>query len=408
MLSTRRQLLCVLITALLSAHSFATNAPVANTEGVWNAAFRYRYEGVSDDAFARDADANTARLRLGWRQPLASGFSVFAEGEGVVELSNDFNSTANRRVAYPVVPDPRAFELNQAVLAWQGESSHAALGRQRYVLDNQRFIGNVGWRQNEQTFDALSFDTKLGSAMTVRYAFLDRVHRVNGDEAIDPLAQERNLATHIINATYAYTDASLTGYGYFLKDQDAAAASTRTLGLRWVGNHAPDAQNSGLGWGWTAEFAQQSDYANNVGNFSHNYVLLEPTLSYSGITWRLGYEILGGNTRHAFQTPLATLHAFNGWADKFLTTPNDGLEDRYIGAGAKFGSGAWQDQLNWALAYHDFGADKGSRDFGSELDASVGAALGHGWTALVKLADFRSDGYARDTQKIWFQLEWVH
>ena len=419
MFSTRRQLLCVVITALLSGHVFAADPPAvsdalpaqsnkASDAGVWNAAFRYRYEGVSDDAFARDADASTARLRLGWRQPLASGFSIFVEGEGVAELGDHFNSTANRQVAYPVVPDARALELNQAVLAWQDDTSHAALGRQRYVLDNQRFIGNVGWRQNEQTFDALSLDTKLNTAMTVRYAFLDRAHRVNGDEAIDPLAQERNLAAHSVNATYAHTGGALTGYGYFLKDQDVAAASTRTLGLRWVGNHAPDPQGSGFGWGWTLEFAQQSDYANNSANFSHNYILAEPTLSYSGITWRLGYERLGGNGRHALQTPLATLHAFNGWADKFLVTPNDGLEDRYVGAGAKFGSGAWQNQLNWALAYHDFGADQGSRDFGSEWDASVGAALGHGWSGLVKLADFRSDGYARDTQKIWFQLEWVH
>ena len=167
----RHQLLCAAIAALLSGTSFAADPPPASDAGVWNAAFRYRFEGVTDDAFARDADANTARLRLGWRQPLASGFSVFVEGEGVAELGNHFNSTANRHVAYPVVPDARAFELNQALVAWQGESSHIALGRQRYVLDNQRFIGNVGWRQNEQTFDALSADAKLSTAITLHYAF---------------------------------------------------------------------------------------------------------------------------------------------------------------------------------------------------------------------------------------------
>ncbi len=409
--SKSRQLFCAVAAALISGYGFAADPPApsnASDVGVWNAAFRYRFEGVTDDAFGRDADANTARLRLGWRQPLASGFSIFVEGEGVVELGDHFNSTANRQVAYPVVPDARAFELNQALLAWQGDASHIALGRQRYVLDNQRFIGNVGWRQNEQTFDALSGDVKLSPAMTLRYAYLDRVHRVNGDEAIDPLAQERNLAAHIVNASYALTGGALTGYGYFLKDQDVASASTRTFGVRWTGSQAPVAPNSGLTWGWTLEVAQQSDYANNAANFSHNYLLAEPSLSYSGITWRLGYEQLGGNGKHAFQTPLATLHAFNGWADKFTVTPNDGLQDRYLAAGAKFGSGTWQDQLNWALAYHDFGASHGSRNFGSELDASVGAAFGHGWTGLVKLADFRSDGFARDTQKIWFQLEWVH
>ena len=323
--SPRCLLLCAVIASVFSATGFAADPPPLSDAGVWNAAFRYRFEGVADDAFARDADAHTARLRLGWRQPLASGFSVFVEGEGVAELGGHFNSTANRQVAYPVVPDARAFELNQAVLGWQGETSHIALGRQRYVLDNQRFIGNVGWRQNEQTFDAFSADTKLSSAITLRYAFLDRVHRVNGDEAIDPLTQERNLAAHLVNVSFAHTGGALTGYGYFLKDQDLAVASIRTLGVRWACSHAAEVVN----WGWTLEFAQQSDYANNVAHFSHNYLLAEPSLSYSGITWRLGYERLGGNGRHAFQTPLATLHAFNGWADKFLVTPNDGLQDRY-------------------------------------------------------------------------------
>ena len=35
----------------------------------------------------------------------------------------------------------------------------------------------------------------------------------------------------------------------------------------------------------------------------------------------------------SFQTLLATLHKFQGWADKFLTTPPNGIRDLYGSAG---------------------------------------------------------------------------
>ncbi|MBP6626116.1 MAG: hypothetical protein KA187_01735, partial [Arenimonas sp.] len=116
----------------------------------------------------------------------------------------------------------------------------------------------------------------------------------------------------------------------------------------------------------------------------------------------------GSDGRSAFQTPLATLHAFNGWADKFLVTPVNGLEDRYALATGKFGSGRLQDKLAWTVAWHDYRADRGGAAYGSEWNASLGFPLPGGLVGLVKLADYRSDGFARDTLKAWFQVEWSH
>lgn len=66
-----------------------------------------------------------------------------------------FDSGAGARRDRPAVIDPAGVELNQLWLAWKGERGGATLGRQRLQLDNQRWVGNSGWRQNEQTFDAL-------------------------------------------------------------------------------------------------------------------------------------------------------------------------------------------------------------------------------------------------------------
>jgi hypothetical protein len=372
--------------------------------GKWNASFRTRIESVDDDAFARRAEAATARLRLGWTQPFAHGFSLMLEGEAVGELSDRFNSGANGEVAYPLVPDAEATEVNQAWLQWRGERAGAIVGRQRIVLDNQRFVGNVGWRQNEQTFDALSFDARPLERLALRYHWLDRVHRVFGDEALDPRARERRLDGHLFNAAWSVPHGALVGYAYLVEDRDVASASTRTVGLRWAGS-AP--LRDELALGWTLEAAQQRDYADAPASFEHDYHLVEPSLRWAGIDWKAGWERLDGNGTHAFQTPLATLHAFNGWADKFLVTPPAGLDDVYLSAGGKFGQGAWQDRFNWTVAFHDFDAAHGDAQYGREWDAMLGSVLGHGWSAAVKLADYRSDGFARDTTKLWLQLEWA-
>ena len=45
------------------------------------------------------------------------------------------------------------------------------------------------------------------------------------------------------------------------------------------------------------------------------------------VTVKAAYESLEGNGARGFSTPLATLHAFQGWADVFLNTPADGVDD---------------------------------------------------------------------------------
>lgn len=391
-----RALLLALACAPAAAPAIA--APAA---GDWSAQWRYRHEAVDDDAFARDASADTLRLRLGWTRSLVRGVSMGLEAEGVAELGDGFNSGANGRTAYPLVPDARAFELNQAWLRWRGERVSATAGRQRIVLDNQRFVGNFGWRQNEQTYDALLLEATPRAGLVLRYAWLDRVHRVFGDEARDPLARERNLDAHLLNAAWQGPAGTLVGYGYFLDDQDVATASTRTLGLRWTGERAVGAAK----WGWTLEAARQRDHAGNPRDVDAGYFLVEPALIVSGLTWKLGWEHLGGDGANAFQTPLATLHAFNGWADKFLTTPANGLDDRYASVSGKVGSGRLEGKLGWTIAFHDFSADHGGAGYGREWDASLSFPLPFGFTGLAKLADYRSDGFARDTRKLWLQVE---
>lgn len=373
-----------------------SDAPPAALQLEWDA--RVRHEQVDNDAFAHDARADTLRLRLGLRAQFGSDWSGFVESAGVAAADGRYNSGANGHTQYPGITDPRGGELNQAYIAWQDNSFGGRAGRQRLLFDNQRWIGNSGWRQHEQTFDALAVQWVPTSDWSVRYAWLDRVHRVAGRDALNPLARERKLDTHLLNVAFKRGTQQWSGYAYLHEDRDLATASSATCGLRWVGKPA-------VGFGWTLEGARQTDYANNPQHFAHSYWLVEPTWTQAGITAKLGWERLGGNGHHALQTPLATLHAFNGWDDQFNATPDGGLDDRHASIGGKLarkGAGA---KFGWTLAWHDYRADRGGH-YGSEWNASLGYPIAPGLEALAKLADYRADGYGRDDTRFWLQLEW--
>ena len=389
------------ISLALAVSTLPAAAVAAPSDDGWSGHLRYRHESVDDQAFVRDASADTLRLRLGYRHGLGHGLAAGLEFEGVIDAGDRFNSTANGETSYPVVADPSSLEVNQAWLRWQGSTGGATVGRQRLLLDNQRFVGNVGWRQNEQTYDGIVSDFAPRDGLVLRYAWLDRVHRVFSDEARDPLARERSLDAHLANASWQTSAGTVVAYGYWLEDEDVASASTRTLGLRWTGGR----ELATTKLGWTLEFANQRDHAGNPLQVDADYFLVEPSATTAGLTWKLGWEQLGGNGSTAFQTPLATLHAFNGWADKFLVTPANGLRDRYASMSGKFGSGKLQDKLGWTVAWHDFDADRGGADYGREWDASLSFPMPWGFGGLVKMADYQSDGFARDTRKIWLQIE---
>ncbi|MEG2941137.1 MAG: alginate export family protein [Thermomonas sp.] len=362
---------------------------------------RLRSEHVDDAGFARHADASTLRLRTGLRLSLGDGWTGVVEAEGIA-ASGAYNSGANGRSTLPQVIDPPGVELNQAWLGWKGARGGMTLGRQRLLFDNQRWVGNSGWRQNEQTFDALALEFAPRKDTMLRYAFLDRVHRVNGDDARDPLARERALSTHLFNAAWKHGSQQLAGYAYLHEDRDVASASSATRGLRWTGSHPLPAGE----FAWTLDVARQRDHADNPLRFSHAYWLLEPAIKLHGITARAGWEHLGGNGVHALQTPLATLHAFNGWADKFLQTPASGLEDRYLGLGGNLGRERAGSRASWQLAWHDFRAERGSLRYGSEWNASLTVPLAKGLGATIKFADYRAAGFGRDTRKAWLQLDY--
>ena len=199
--------------------------------------------------------------------------------------------------------------------------------------------------------------------------------------------------THLLNASFGQVENwKFVGYAYLIDDEDFAPFSTSTFGARATGSISVGEQKIDL----LGELATQSDYADNPASYDAAYYRLQGIWSRNAFSAGLGFESLGSDNGQSFRTPLATLHAFNGWADLFLVTPEAGLEDLYVRGGYK--PGKW----NLQFIYHDFSAETGGEDYGSELDLLATRELGDGYSLLLKFADFRTDNTAfPDTTKFW-------
>ncbi len=358
---------------------------------------RYRYEFVDQDGFAKDAQASTLRTRLAYRSPTFSNLEFLTEVDYVRPIGNElYNSTRNGITDRPVVADPKGTQVNQAMILFRGiEDTLIRAGRQRITLDNHRFIGDVGWRQNDQTYDAFSVTNTSLAKTTIEYAYIDKVNRIFGPDSGTPAAEFQS-DSHILNAKYAWLpELNVTAYAYLLDFEDAPLSSNKTVGIRVNGSHVVSDRTAAS---YTLEYARQENHGENPNHYGANYILLEGALTAGGFTGKLGYEILQSDSAQAFQTPLATLHAFQGWVDKFLTTPADGIEDLY------FSVATTVHETNISLLYHRFSPETGGPDYGSEWDLVIKKPFAERYSIILKYANYDARSFSTDTQKFWVML----
>ncbi len=368
---------------------------------------RYRLEWVDSAAFTENAYANTIRTRLGYETGDFCKFKFLLEFENVAAIGDDhFNSTTNGRTQFPVIADPNATEINRAQVSYAGiPKTTVTLGRQKFDLLNQRFVGAVDFRQNQQTFDALRLTNGSIKRLAIDYLYLSRIHKVFGDD--NPLG-EIDSDSHVLAATYdGGALGKLNGYGLLLDFDETPAASSATWGLRYVVTKALDKQ-AGLSVSLVGEFALQRDYADNPFDYEEAYLNGEVSVALGGWSGMLAYERLGGDGAIGFSTPLATLHKFQGFADVFLTTPAAGVEDLNATAAYGWKAGPFGTDGRLYVVYHEFESERGGTDFGKEVDAGVNIALGKHWSAEVKGAIYDGRGAFPDRRVIWTSLRFQY
>jgi hypothetical protein len=367
---------------------------------------RLRYENVDQPAL--DADALTFRLRAGAEAKLGQ-FTLLAEAEGTTALVNNYNAfpfplpgNEQWRPGHSVVADPMSGELNRLQIHYKASGTTVTLGRQRINIDDQRWVGSVGWRQNEQTFDAVRGETKLGPvAADLTYAIKQRT--VFGSDAGRRTALDGHFIFAGLSSKVGPIQGKLFAYLLDYNEDFFLANSSQSYGLT-LGTAI--LLNSTTKLSLRGSYARQSDYGENPFDYAADYWSFEVGTTLAGFAVVGGWEKLGSDNGRGLQTPMATLHKFNGWADVFLTTPTTGLEDGYVSLGRKFDQVKALPGLNATIAFHQFDSDVGNIEYGTEWDASLGFKLGR-VAFLAKYADYDARDFGVDTRKFWLQAEWA-
>lgn len=375
--------------------STTTNQETFSTDTHVN--FRLRYEDVSvEENSTQDAQALTLRSRINFKFGQENGFSGLVEIDQISVLGIDnYNDTINGKSSYAKIVDPAGSDLNQAWIGYNSSSTQLKFGRQRILLDNQRFIGGVGFRQNEQTYDAFSLKYQGPQDLSVYYAHIDQVNRIFGDKSVN--GKHAN-STNLLNIKAPDSPVGkFTAYAYLIDNKQASRFSTNTYGLNLTHSLGP--------LDYIAEYAYQISAGNNLLDYHASYKRAVVSFTETTGVFSIGYENLGSDKALAsFITPLATLHKFQGWTDQFLVTQKEGISDLFL----SFTSTIKGVKIKTMM--HQFKSDRlaqgGFSDLGSEFALSGTKKLGR-FNVGVKYASYKAGDLIFnkvDTEKIWLTM----
>lgn len=364
---------------------------------------RLRYESAVVDDALLNADAVTLRARVGVKAGWKN-FSLLAESEATAGLVTQYNALPfpqaedQRRPQYTAIPDPANVELNRLQLGWRDGETALTVGRQRIELDDQRWVGSAGWRQNEQTFDAVRGQTAIGPVgLDASYLVAQRTpFGIDGGprQAVDGefilLGAGTKLAGFGIKA-FAYL--------FDFDETFALGNSSQTFGVLAQGSVPLGAAKFDL----KGSYARQADWRNPVRDYSADYGLAEGTATLDGFAVTLGWEFLGSDNGSSVQMPFGSQHKFNGFADMFVVTPPRGLEDAYAGAAYTL---PLPGKPRASLMHHRFHSAAGGSDYGTEWDAVIAMKLAK-FNLMAKYANYRADSFAVDTERFWLQVEFI-
>jgi hypothetical protein len=420
--------------------------------------FRLRYENIDQESFQgttaaakkqENASALTLRSLVGWQTAPYKNFSFGLQITDVHEFNDNFNDRRENQPEhnngtafaslekrkYPNVVDPGFTDVNQAFVDWTGiKNTRVRLGRQQLILDNSRFVGDIGFRQNMQVFDGVSILNKSIPDTELFAAHFDQVRQITTE------LRQGNI--DILNAKYRISPSeSVIGYGYFIdspnlgqnggnpaaiataaqggnglggsSDLPASAtnvnpsrtdASSKTFGARLDGVRKIDDSWKVL---YTAEYAKQDDYAGGNPLIDAYYYKFGGGAMYDVWSLRIDQEKLSSNDgKYGFQTPMGTNHLFQGWADHFLATPRQGIIDTFI---------TFAGSIEKAKLYAEYHVFKSDEDFqslghtavrpnlgvkyGTEFDASVAYPFTDKFMGKLEYAKFNeSDVYGTTLQ----------
>jgi len=371
---------------------------------------RLRYEHANQAGLLVDtSDAVTARIRVG-AVASSGALSATVVGQGTLAILDRRYDGLNRAATRPLIADPENVALFIAQLQYRSKALTLTGGRQKIALDDERFVGSVAFRDNGQTYDAarLELVPAKGLKLDIAYAWSARtIWGFQGRGARQKAVSGDNI---FANLSYTTTVGTLTGFAY-LVDQDEAAVqgyrlSSQTYGARLTGA-LPISRIANISY--QLSHARQSGYHRNPNDYRADYWLADATLDVKGWKLNAGYEVLGadrGASLTSFQTPLGTNFKFQGWTDKFLTTPVNGVRDLYAGGGYGWKRFGPMTGVSLLATWHRFDSDRLDQHYGTEWNLLASAKAGKTMLS-ARYAHYDAKAFATDTEKLWLQADWT-
>ena len=392
---------------------FADDIVESLKAGTFGGSVRIRYEDVEDDSKATgftDAEALTTRFTLKYTSGDFYKTFFHVEFEHVLAVTDDdeYNDGTNGLGAFPAIVDPEGTEVNEGYLGLKPfENTVVKVGRQILTPRKapfHRFLGTVLWRQNWSTQDAVTITNSSLPNTKIMAGYIWNNNFIN--------QADRDLEAPIFNIQYSgFKYANLEAYYYDLNftNPGQTGLGSETLGVRVNGTIPLNETISAI---YAGEYATQSESDDNTTSYDADYYLAEGGFKFNfkdsfikSVMAKLSYEVMEADTSAgtAFKTPLATGHAYFGWADNFLATPAQGIEDTYI---TMVATGAYDTKL--IVAYHmlDPETDTTFDEYGSEFDIWFTKTFEKKYTVGLKYADYSGDGgvgnpKSTDLSKFW-------
>jgi hypothetical protein len=373
----------------------------AFTGGTPSIEVRPRYEFVDQHGKA-SAEAFTMRTLLGFSTQPVDDIAATVQLINVADIAGTYNSLVDGKTRYATIADPDATNINQAFASYTGlPDTSVAVGRQIINLDDVRFVGNVDFRQNMQTFDAVTAtskplpDVKLTGGYV--WGIKDIVNRhiptriFLGEAGWSPM---KAIQVEAFSYWYGNEAGSVIAGAAGCGLAGPQACNSVTYGMR---GHGEIGLPSDLKIEYRGTYARQSSYDGGSALIDADYIQASGKLDWNGTNIGAEYMLMGsnGNGTYGFQTPLATKHAFNGWAEMFLTTPPKGLATVDAFAGTKIFD------ATLLAKYYRFKSDFKDLSYGDEWDVSLNYKFSAHIQAGIEYADYHAAGFGASTRAGW-------
>lgn len=371
---------------------------------------RLRYEHADQAGLPIDtSDAVTARVRAG-AMASSGALSATVVGQGTLSILDRRYDGLNGAATRPLIADPENVALYIAQLQYRSKALTLTGGRQKIALDDERFVGNVAFRDNGQTYDAARLELVPAKGLKIDIAYAWSARTIWGFQGRGARQQAVSGDNIFANLSYATPVGTLTGFAYLVDQGEAAVQgyrlSSQTYGARLAGA-LPISRIAKISY--QLSHARQSDYHRNPNDYRADYWLADATLDVKGWKLNAGYEVLGadrGAALTSFQTPLGTNFKFQGWADKFLTTPANGVRDLYAGGGYGWKRLGPLTGVSLLVTWHRFDSDRLDQHYGNEWNLLASAKAGKTMLS-ARYAHYDAKAFATDTEKLWLQADWT-